>query len=152
MDAVTLQILKAVAQRGEVSLAAAIRMASPRHKDHLDQYPLALLLEDRYLGVTINNSPPDGAEEMREFSLATTLHMFSLGKDASGAVEYHGITSTGTVDPERERVFLRAKGALYLDEHSRRIWDRFWSFVLGFGGGALAAIATAWIKSRLRLP
>ena len=132
MDILALHILKAVAKRGEVSLATAIRMARPRHKDHLDQYPLALLLEDGYLGTTIKNTPPDGAEEMREFSLATTLHMFSLRKDASGAVEYLGIRSTGDIDPRRARVFLRAKGALYLDEHRRRIWDRFWSFVLGF--------------------
>jgi hypothetical protein len=152
MDVVALHILKAVAERGEISLAAAIRMARSRHKDHLDQYPLALLLEDGYLGATIKNTPPDGAEEMREFSLATTLHMFSLGKDASGAVDYLGIRSTGTINPEKERVFLRAKGALYLDEHNRRIRDRFWSFVLGFGGGVLAAIVTAWIKGRLSLP
>jgi hypothetical protein len=152
MDAIALRILKTVARRGEVSLAAAVRMASGRHKDHLDQYPLALLLEDGYLGATITNTPPKGAEEMREFSLATTLHMFSLAKDATGAVEYLGIRSVGTIDPEKGRVFLRAKGALYLDEHSRRIRDRLWSFVLGFGGGVLAAIVTAWIKGRLSLP
>ena len=74
MNHVALKILKRVARDGQVSLAAAIRMAKPRHKNHLDHYPLALLLEEGYLGVTITHTPPTGAEKMREFSLATTLH------------------------------------------------------------------------------
>jgi len=152
MNRVALRILKMVAKRGEVSLAAAIRMATPNHLDHLDQYPLALLLEDGYLGVTINHTPPTGAEEMREFSLATMLHMFNLSKDADGVIHYLGIKSSGSIDPEKERIFLRAKGALYLDEQIQKFWDRFWSFVLGFSAGLLAAIATAWVKGRLRLP
>ena len=119
----------------------AIRINVLRHKNHLDQYPLALLIEDRYLGFTVNHVPPNRAEEMREFSLATTLHMFTLPKDAGG-VHYHGITSSGSIDPEKERVFLRAKGALYLDEQRQRFWDRVWTFVLG----------SAWVKSELRLP
>src|SRR5438309_3918723 len=131
MNRVALKILKTVARRGEVSLAAAIRMATPRHKSHLDQYPLALLLKDGYLGVTINYTPPAGAEEMREFALAKTLHMFTVLKGADGVVEYHGIKSSGNMDPEKQSVFLRAKGALYLDEQAQKFWDRFWSFVLG---------------------
>lgn len=78
MNGVALRILKTVAKRGEVSVSAAVRMAKPRHGDHVDQYPLALLLEDSYLGITFNHKPPVGAEEMREFSLARTLHMYTL--------------------------------------------------------------------------
>ena len=143
--------IETVAKRGEVSLALAIRI-NVRHKNHLDQYPVALLIEDRYLGFTVNHVPPNGAEEMREFSLATTLHMFTLPKDAGGGVHYHGITSSGSIDPEKERVFLRAQGALYLDEQRQRFWDRVWTFVLGFTAGLLVAIATAWVQSELRLP
>jgi len=64
MNGIALQILKEVEKRGEVSLSRAIRLGGYRHKDHLDQYPLALLLEEGYLGMTINHTPPSGAEEM----------------------------------------------------------------------------------------
>lgn len=86
------------------------------------------------------------------FSLATMLHMFTLPKDAGGAIHYLGIKSSGSIDPEKQWVFLRAKGALYLDDQPQKFWDRFWSFVLGFSAGLLAAIATAWVKGQLRLP
>jgi hypothetical protein len=152
MDRVALRILKTVARRGEVSLAAAIRMAPSRHKSHLDQYPLALLLEEGYLGVTTNYTPPAGTEEMREFALAKTLHMFTLPKEADGVVRYSGIKSSGSMDPEKQSVFLRAKGALYLDERAQKFWDRIWSFVLGFSVGVLTAIAATWAKGRLKLP
>jgi hypothetical protein len=152
MNRVSLQVLKAVAKRGEISLAAAIRMASHRHGDHLDQYPLALLLEDGYLGVTINHKPPTGAEEMREFSLATTLHMFTLPKGPDGVVHYLGINSSGGLNPDQERVFLKAKGALYLDQHTQKFWDRLWSLAFGFIGGVLATVVASWVKGQLRLP
>jgi len=147
-----MRILKVVARHGEVSLAAVIRMAPPRHKSHIDQYPLALLLEEGYLGVTINYTPPVGAEEMREFALAKTLHMFTLPRGTDGVVHYSGIKSTGSMDPEKQSVFLKAKGDLYLDEQAQKFWDRIWSFVLGFSAGLLTAIATAWAKGHLRLP
>jgi hypothetical protein len=152
MDGVALRILKEVAKEGEVSLATAIQLAKPRHRTHLDQYPLALLLEEGYLGMTINHTPPSGAEMMREFSLATTLHMFGLPKDERGEVRYLGIISRGSNDAHKERVFLKAKGALYLDEQQKRFWDRIWSFVLGFAAGVLVAVASAWVKGQLRLP
>jgi hypothetical protein len=148
----TLRILREVEKFGEVSLAAAIRLGQTRLRSHLDQYPLALLLEDGYLGMTINHSPPSGAEAMREFSLATTLHMFCLPKDERGEVHYLGIVSTGSIDPENERVFLKAKGALYLDERRQKLWDRFWFFLLGLAAGVLAAIGSAWVRGQLRLP
>jgi hypothetical protein len=152
MNRVALRILKTVARRGEVPLSAAIRIPTSRRNSHLDQYPLALLLEDGYLGVTINYTPPTGAEQMREFALAKTLHMFTLPKGADGIVEYSGIKSSGSMDPEKQSVFLRAKGALYLDERAQKLWDRIWSFVLGFSVGILTAIATAWAKGHLKLP
>jgi len=152
MKGSALGILREVAKFGEVSLAAAIRLGQSRHRSHLDQYPLALLLEDGYLGMTINHSPPAGAEAMREFSLATTLHMFSLPKNERGEVHYLGIISHGGIDPEKQHVFLKAKGALYLDERTQKRWDRFWFFVLGFGAAVLSSIASAWVRGHLRLP
>jgi len=152
MDRASLKILRVVAKQGEVSLAKAVRLAPIRHKSHIDQYPLALLLEAGYLGMTIRHSPPEGAEEMREFSLATTLHMFTLPKDAHGVVHYMGIKSSGTIDPEKQQIFMKAKGALYLDELAQSFRDRLWSFVLGFAAGLLTAVASAWVKSKLSLP
>lgn len=152
MNGVSLQILRAVAERGEVSLATAIAMAAGRHGNHLDQYPLALLLEDGYLGLTITHKPPTGAEEMREFSLATMLHMFTLPKDGEGVASYLGIRSSGGIDPKNERVFLKAKGALYLDEQRQKFKERLWSFALGLTTGLLAAVTAAWIRGQLRLP
>ena len=151
MNGVSLRILKAVAKRGEVSLAAAIAMATPHHGDHVDQYPLALLLEDGFLGITINHTPATGAEEMREFSLARMLYMFTLPKNGEGAIHYQGIRSSGSINSENERVFLKAKGALYLDDQSKKRSDRLWSFVLGLTAGLLAAISAAWIKGQLSL-
>jgi len=147
MEPVALRVLKEVAKRGEVSLASAIRMAKRKRGDHLDQYPLALLLEDGYLGVTFNHTPPDGAEKMREFSLAITLHMFTLPKEADGWTCYLGVRSKG-MDPEKERIFLKAKGALYLDEHIQRARDRWFQFAFGVAAGLIGA----WLKGLLPLP
>jgi len=135
-----------------VSLADAIRFAKPRHNNHLDQYPLALLLEESYLGMTVNHNPPDGADKMREFSLATMLHMLSLPKNAQGDTHYLGIASTGGLDPKNERVFLKAKGSLYLDERRKKRWDRFIVFAFGLVAGVLTAIASAWAKGHWKLP
>ena len=87
-----------------------------------------------------------------EFSWATTLYMFVLPKNVDGTVEYLGIRSSGSLDPENERVFLKSKGALYLDEQMQKFRDRLWSFVLGLSAGLLTAIAVSWLKGRLKLP
>jgi len=152
MNGVALRILKAVAKRGELSLSDSLRLAKVRHKSHLDQYPLALLLEEDYLGMTLNHVPPQGAESMREFTLATTLHMFTLPKSQAGETHYLGIRSSGSVSPDKERVFIKAKGALYLGEQRQKFWDRLWSFILGFVVGTLVAFASAWFKGELKLP
>jgi len=152
MQRSALRILIEVEKFGEVSLGAAIRLRQPRHGSHLDQYPLALLLEEGYLGMTINHSPPPGAETMREFSLATTLHTLSLPKNERGEVQYLGIPFSGGFDPEKERVFIKAKGVLYLDERRQKWRDRFWFFVLGLVAGVLTSIASAWMRGQFRLP
>jgi hypothetical protein len=152
MNGVALQILKEVAKRGELPLSDALRLAKRKHDSHLDQYPLALLLEEGYLGITLNHVPPQGAESIREFTLATTLHMFTLPKDQEGKTHYLGVTSSGSIKPESERIFIKAKGALYLGELRQKFRDRLWSFILGFLAGTLVAFASAWLKGELKFP
>ena len=152
MNGISLRILKQVQKNAEVTLAEAIQLAKARRGNHLDQYPLAMLLEGGYLGVTINDSPPSGQEKMREFALARSLHILSLPKREDGDVHYLGIVSTGTLDPSKERVFLKAKGALYLDEHRQKRSDRIWSFVLGLLAGVLTTLASSWVRGHLKLP
>ena len=152
MDGTAFRILKLVAASGEIPLATAIRLAKPRHKNHVDQYPLSLLIEEGYLGTTINHDSPPGFEKMREFDLAMRLHMFSLPKGDDGDVHYLGILSRGNLDPVKERVFLKAKGALYMDEHRQKLRDRFWFFVLGMLAGILTPIVSAWIRGHLNFP
>ena len=125
-----IKILREVARSGELSLKSAIEIS--KTDSHVSQYPLALLIEEDYLGMTISHTPPDGAEKMREFSLATTLHMFTLSKNSEGEVEYMGIKSTGGILPENEKVFIKAKGQLYLAELAEKSRERIVSFVLGF--------------------
>jgi hypothetical protein len=152
MQGVATRILKALQAKGELSLYSALRLARSRHGNHIDQYPLALLIEEGYVGITINHTPPEGAETMREFSLATTLHMFGLPKDERGQRHYLRTTSSGSIDPQNERVFLKAKGALYLDERRQKFRDRIYSFLIGFLGGVLAAVLSAWLRGHFRLP
>ena len=154
MQRTALKILKKVSKEGEISLAAAIRMAKPRHKNHIDQYPLALLLEEGYLGMTLTHTSPSGLADKRELSLATTFHTFTLPRGPDGRIHYRGIISSGGVDMEvleKDWVFLKAKGSLYLEERSQRFWDRLWTFVLGFVGGLSVALGAAWVKAILKL-
>ena len=144
------RILKAVAKRGELSLAEAIRLASSRHNNHRDQYPLALLIEGGYVGMTLNHTPPNGAEDMREFSLATMLHMYRLPKNDQGDTHYEGIRSSGSVDPRNERVFMKAKGALYLDAESEKRRDRLYALLIGFSAGFLSAFLSSWLYGEIK--
>jgi hypothetical protein len=157
MTSVAFRLLKKVAKRGELSLKDAIEFPKAP-LDHTAQYPLALLIEEGYLGSTLDHQPPVGAEKMREYSLAVSLHMFTLSKDSSGVVHYHGVSSpqgvrsSGNVDPDRERVFLKAKGMLYLDQFAQKRWDRFWAFLSGAVAGVIVGLVLAGLRKRLGLP
>jgi hypothetical protein len=150
MNQSALRILGRVARRGEMPLYEVIRMSHKSGGDHRNQYPLALILEEHYLGMTINYAPPEGFDRMREFALAITLHMYMLPADSSGIVSYQGVRSSGGLDPQKERVFLTAKGALYIDEYWQKRWDRVWSVALGFTTGILVALGAAWAKTHFR--
>jgi len=151
MDRKTKKILQTVAEKGEISLRNAIQIGTGQHNNHLDQYPLALLLEGGYLGMTVGHTPPQGADEMREFSLATSLHIFHLPRKEDGNRHYMGIISAGSIDPKNERCFLKAKGALYLAEENKRRADRIYSLIIGCILGFLTAVLTAWLESKLNL-
>jgi len=145
------RILKTVAKTGELSLNAAIQCAKAHNRSHIDQYSLALLLEEGYSGMTQNHTPPSGAERMREYSLAVALHMHNLPKNERGEAHYMGIISSGTIDPRNERVFLKAKGALYLDEQAQKRRDRLYSLIVAIGVSILAAVVSAWLLARFGL-
>lgn len=141
------KILEVVAAEGAISLSAAISLGGYRFGDHRDQYPLAMLIEADYLDLTVRNVPPVGAENMREESLAITLHLFSIPRDGNGEMRYMNIVSSGSINPNNERVFLKAKGALYIDEFRTKRRDRIYTLVAGFASGALLALLGAWLRS-----
>lgn len=133
MQGNALRILKKVAHNGEIKMSEALALSKTccAPDNHMAQYPLALLLEENYVGITLNIEPPVGAENMREFNTAISLHMYTLPKDGNGTASYMGIESNGAIEPASERVFLKAKGALYLDERKQKFWERVWAFIIG---------------------
>jgi len=146
------KILKEVAKKGEIPMSVALQLNDGKTKSHIDQYPLALLLEDGYLGISISTSHPDGFENMRELNEAINLHMYTLPKNEKGDIEYMGSTSRGSINPEDERVFLKAKGALYLDEQRSKFRERIYSFLIGIIVGIVAASFSAWIRGQINVP
>jgi hypothetical protein len=83
--------------------------------------------------------------------------MFTLPKNSNGVVHYHGVGSPlgvrshGDVDPANERVFLKAKGALYLDQFAQKRWDRFWAFISGAVAGVMVGLVVAALEKKLGL-
>ncbi len=146
------KILKEVAKSGEIPLSVALRLNNRKTKSHVDQYPLALLLEGGYLGVSISSKDPEGMESMRELNQAIFLHMFTLPKNEMGDREYMGITSHGSIEPEKDKVFIKAKGVLYLDEQRSKFRERIYSFVIGVIVGIIAASFSAWIQGQIKVP
>jgi len=146
MNSVSLRLLRKVAKNGELPLAEALRIGRGRMNDHRDQYPLTLLIEDEYLGCTLSHTPPDGAEKMREYSQVIAFHMFTLPKRSDGTTEYMSVVSSGSVDPKSEKVFLKSKGALYLEEYDTKKKERLFALFLGIAGAFLGAWFATWLK------
>jgi len=115
--------------------------------------------EPGVVGTSCTNVPsisshkdPEGMESMRELNQAIFLHMFTLPKNEMGDREYMGITSHGSIEPEKERVFIKAKGVLYLDEQRSKFRERIYSFVIGVIVGIIAASFSAWIQGQIKVP
>lgn len=131
MKFISLKILKYVAKKGDVPLTKAINLCGKRTKNHKEQYPLALLISEEFLGITVPFPEIKNTEKMPEFMGAISLYMNRLERDDNGEVEYNGITLSGS-SFDKERVFIRAKGALYLDELNQKRRDLVISFLIGF--------------------
>lgn len=151
MNSGATKLLKTVAKRGEIPLDEALCL-NRKTQSHLDQYPLALLLESGYLGISIASKDPEGMENMRELNQAIALHMFTLPKDEKGDRHYMGMTSHGRIKPETERVFIKAKGLLYLEDQRDKFWERIYSFAIGVIVGVIAASFSAWIEGQIKMP
>jgi len=131
MNPNSLKILKTIAKNGELSLKEAAELSGKASEGHTNQYPLATLISEEFLGVTAPFPMMEGTEKMPEFMGATFLHMNRLPKNKEEKVEYNGITQSGS-SFENEKIFIRAKGALYLDELKQRKNDRIIHFLIGF--------------------
>lgn len=143
-------ILSQIDKGFEVSLSDALALAPKKYNDHRDQYPLALLIEEGYVGITLTHEAPEGTEMMREFSQAISLHMFTLEKNKEGIVEYLDTSSIGNVDPGKEKVFIKAKGALYLEDCRQRKRERNISFMTGLGAGLIITVVSHFIGYFIR--
>ena len=142
MNGVALSILRKIAKRYDVTLEEALAMTPKRHGDCRDHYPLALLLVGEYLGSTMDHATPQSTEKRREYSQATLLHDMSLKKRSDGGVAPSAIFHDGSKD----HVFLKAKGALYLDEINKKRWDRFFSYFVGIMVGFSIVAFKWWIE------
>jgi len=148
MKRIAYKILKEVGKKGEISLDSALRLNRGKTNSHIDQYPLVLLLEAGYLGITISTKYPEGMENMRELNEAINLHIYTLSKDERGEREYIGMHSHGSIEPKEERIFIKAKGALYLDEQRKKFWERVYSFIIAIIVGIAVAGFSAWIRGQ----
>lgn len=75
MTSVAFRLLKKVAKRGELSLKDAIEFPKAP-LDHTAQYPLALLIEEGYLGSTLDHQPPVWSrKDARVFSRGFPSHV-----------------------------------------------------------------------------
>ena len=146
MNRVTSRILRAIAKDGEVSLYDAVRLAPSKRCNHIDQYPLALLIEDGYVGTSVAHTPIPNMD--RTLERAIGLHIWRL-REGVEPIEYLGISSTGGFDTRSERVFLKAKGALYLTEQSQKRRDRFYAALIAAFVAVLSATLTALFTGNL---
>lgn len=148
MRGIANKILKAVEKGGEITLAEALSLADSSVSDHKRQYPLALLLQEGYVGATVHGDPDLNSPE---FHNARFLHMLTLPKDENGDVHYMGVRSFGGVDPDQDRVFITAKGMLYREEQSAKVKERVYSFIVAVSVGILVATVSAWLAGNVSL-
>ncbi len=144
-----LRLLTQIGRNGELTLSQLSVLLDREHNDHTDFYPLVILIESGYVGLTFNHNPPTGAEEMREFSLAYSLHMLTLKQAGADQVKYKGVTSSGSLDPSNEKVFIKAKGSFFLSELVEKRRDRLVYFSLGLVSGLIALFAKDGIQMLL---
>jgi len=143
MNSAALRILKSVAKHGDMAIEDVVRLAPRRHLDHRDQYPLAALVEEEYLGLTITCPAPEGGEKMREFNLAISMHLESLPRSVDGKAEYRGVELSGNISRDWKRVYLKAKGWLYLAERTEKRTERLFTIMIA----VLSAGIAAWFAS-----
>lgn len=151
MHGVASKILKTVAKKGEITLETALALADGKINDHRRQYPLALLIQEGYLGLTFHPDTSNGEHRMPEFSYATLFHMFTLPQDENGVVTYLGMSSSGGIKPENEIVFITAKGALYRQERAEKVRERLYSLIVAVSVGIIVASVSAWFRGDVSL-
>lgn len=127
----SLKILKYVAKHGEVTVGDVTNLSKMKPKHHREQYPFAVLISEGLIGISVKLAHLEGAEEMPELTAAQLLHISRLDPDENNQTKYETITTTGN-GLKNEKIFIRAKGALYLDELRQKRNDRIISFLIGF--------------------
>lgn len=139
----SLKILKYVAKHGEVTVGDVTNLSRKKPKHHREQYPFAVLISEEFIGISVNTEF-EGAENMPELTAAQLLHISRLEPDENNQTKYETITTTGN-NLKNEKVFIRAKGALYLDELKQKRNDRIISFLVGFCAALIPVLLSQYI-------
>ena len=143
MKSESLKILKYVAKHGEVTVEDVTNLSKKEPKHHREQYPLAVLISEEFIGISVNTEF-EGTENMPELTAAQLLHISRLEPDEKNQTRYGTITTTGN-SLKNEKIFIRAKGALYLDELKQKRHDRIISFLIGFCAALIPVLLSQYI-------
>jgi hypothetical protein len=126
------RILYFLAKTGEASIRNTVEAAGSKSKDHMAVYPLALLVEAGFLGLTFEPALTPGAEaKMREDGVARILHVLMIDPDDDGITRYEKIQSWGSMNADTERAYLKSGGYVYLIEIEKQKRERFLAFCIG---------------------
>ena len=145
------KILRTIQRKGEIPFSD-LHILRGRGKDHYAFYPLVQLIESEYVGTTVNFGNVPGGEKSREYEISIYLHMETIPRNEKGEREYLGLHSSGKHDQNRQKIFLKAKGFLYLAEQEEKRKERVINTGLAILVGILVGSIVGWLKANALEP
>lgn len=139
------KILRTIQRKGEIPFSDLHKLRG-KGNDHYAFYPLAQLIESEYVGTTVNIGNVPGGEKSREYEISIYLHMENLPKNEKGEREYLGVRSSGNLDQNQKKFFLKSKGFLYLAEQDEKRRERVINTGIAILVGVLVGSIVGWLK------
>ncbi|WP_126811022.1 hypothetical protein [Marinobacter salarius] len=125
-------LLKAVVEAREISLADLEPLIDSKFGDYRDYYSLAMLCTDGYIKCDWSSN---GEPVTDELSLASIFYA-----SATGQQSVNSFIASSAIDPERSKFFTAPKGELYFAEARAKRSDRIYAMAIGIVVGVCTAI------------